>query len=247
MALQGRPLDPSLGFAGWGYNANVGLGDLLVFCLYATAAYRGSVAAVRSPRSASSPSSARSPPPDAAPGAGTVRQHRGRLRADHDAVRSRRLRVLPVAVTQLPERPLPRLAWRSGGTAGRRCSRGGRFGRPASRRDVALVVATAAAVGDTTPTNAAAPPPDIATTAGRRERRRPVRVTCATSGSAPPTSRPGRDRRSPGPTRIVSRTTSWRQRAQTLTQAISPPAATFTFRATAPGAIDLRLHTCTKA
>jgi plastocyanin len=41
VTLQGRPLDPSLGFAAWGYNANVGLGDLLVFSLYATAAYRG--------------------------------------------------------------------------------------------------------------------------------------------------------------------------------------------------------------
>jgi len=41
VALQGRPLDPSVGFAAGGYNANVGLGDLLVFCLYATAAARG--------------------------------------------------------------------------------------------------------------------------------------------------------------------------------------------------------------
>jgi plastocyanin len=41
VALQGRPLDPSVGFAAGAYNANVGLGDLLVFCLYATAAYRG--------------------------------------------------------------------------------------------------------------------------------------------------------------------------------------------------------------
>jgi plastocyanin len=41
IALQGRPLDPSVGFAAWGLNANVGLGDLLVFCLYTTAAYRG--------------------------------------------------------------------------------------------------------------------------------------------------------------------------------------------------------------
>lgn len=40
VALQGRPLDPSVGFAAWGLNANVGLGDLLVFCLYTTAAYR---------------------------------------------------------------------------------------------------------------------------------------------------------------------------------------------------------------
>lgn len=40
VALQGRPLDPSVGFAAGGYNANVGLGDLLVFCLYATAAAR---------------------------------------------------------------------------------------------------------------------------------------------------------------------------------------------------------------
>ena len=41
VALQGRPLDPSVGFAAGGYNANVGLGDLLVFCLYITAAYKG--------------------------------------------------------------------------------------------------------------------------------------------------------------------------------------------------------------
>jgi plastocyanin len=40
VALQGRPLDPSVGFAAGAYNANVGLGDLLVFCLYATAAYK---------------------------------------------------------------------------------------------------------------------------------------------------------------------------------------------------------------
>ena len=61
VALQGRPLDPSIGFAAWGYNANVGLGDLLVFCLYTTAAYKR----LRPPRRdrlarASSPSSARS-------------------------------------------------------------------------------------------------------------------------------------------------------------------------------------------
>jgi len=41
VALQGRPLDPSIGFAAGGYNANVGLGDVLVFCLYITAAYKG--------------------------------------------------------------------------------------------------------------------------------------------------------------------------------------------------------------
>src|ERR671939_835789 len=40
VALQGRPLDPSVGFAAGAYNANVGLGDLLVFCLYAIAAYK---------------------------------------------------------------------------------------------------------------------------------------------------------------------------------------------------------------
>jgi plastocyanin len=40
VALQGRPLDPSIGFATHAYNANVGLGDLLVFCLYTTAAAR---------------------------------------------------------------------------------------------------------------------------------------------------------------------------------------------------------------
>ena len=41
VALQGRPLDPSVGFAAGGLNANIGLGDLLVFCLYSTAAFRG--------------------------------------------------------------------------------------------------------------------------------------------------------------------------------------------------------------
>jgi plastocyanin len=41
VALQGRPLDPSVGFAAGSYNANVGLGDLLVFCLYTIAAYKG--------------------------------------------------------------------------------------------------------------------------------------------------------------------------------------------------------------
>jgi plastocyanin len=41
VALQGRPLDPSVGFAAGTYNANVGLGDLLVFCLYTIAAYKG--------------------------------------------------------------------------------------------------------------------------------------------------------------------------------------------------------------
>jgi plastocyanin len=41
ISLQGRPLDPSIGFAASGYNANVGLGDLLVFCMYTTAAYKG--------------------------------------------------------------------------------------------------------------------------------------------------------------------------------------------------------------
>ena len=41
ISLQGRPLDPSVGFAANGYNANVGLGDMLVFCMYAAAAYKG--------------------------------------------------------------------------------------------------------------------------------------------------------------------------------------------------------------
>jgi plastocyanin len=41
IALQGRPLDPSIGFAAGRFNANVGLGDLLVFCLYTCAAYKG--------------------------------------------------------------------------------------------------------------------------------------------------------------------------------------------------------------
>jgi plastocyanin len=41
VALQGRPLDPSVGFAAGAYNANVGLGDLLVFGLFTIAAYKG--------------------------------------------------------------------------------------------------------------------------------------------------------------------------------------------------------------
>lgn len=39
--FEGQPLDPSIGFA-WGpYNANIGLGDLLVYCLFIAAAYKG--------------------------------------------------------------------------------------------------------------------------------------------------------------------------------------------------------------
>ena len=41
ISLQGRPLDPSIGMAASGFNANVGLGDMLVFCMYTTAAYKG--------------------------------------------------------------------------------------------------------------------------------------------------------------------------------------------------------------
>ncbi|MEA2218211.1 MAG: hypothetical protein QOJ35_837 [Solirubrobacteraceae bacterium] len=41
ISLQGRPLDPSVGFATAAYNANIGLGDLLVFCMYTTAAHKG--------------------------------------------------------------------------------------------------------------------------------------------------------------------------------------------------------------
>ncbi len=37
----GRPLDPSIGFRMGADNANIGLGDLLVFCCFAIAAYKG--------------------------------------------------------------------------------------------------------------------------------------------------------------------------------------------------------------
>lgn len=37
----GRPLDPSIGFRWSFYNANIGLGDLLVYCCFAIAAYKG--------------------------------------------------------------------------------------------------------------------------------------------------------------------------------------------------------------
>jgi hypothetical protein len=40
-SFEGRPLDPSIGFAMGPYNANVGIGDLLVFCLFIVAAYKG--------------------------------------------------------------------------------------------------------------------------------------------------------------------------------------------------------------
>ncbi len=40
-AFEGRPLDPSIGFAFGAYNANVGLGDLLMYSLFIVAAYKG--------------------------------------------------------------------------------------------------------------------------------------------------------------------------------------------------------------
>jgi hypothetical protein len=39
--FEGRPLNASIGFAFHGYNANIGLGDLLIYGLFATAAYKG--------------------------------------------------------------------------------------------------------------------------------------------------------------------------------------------------------------
>lgn len=39
--FEGQPLDPSIGFAFGPYNANIGLGDLLVYCLFIAAAYKG--------------------------------------------------------------------------------------------------------------------------------------------------------------------------------------------------------------
>lgn len=38
--VEGQPLDPSIGFAMGPYNANIGLGDLLVYCIFAVAAYK---------------------------------------------------------------------------------------------------------------------------------------------------------------------------------------------------------------
>jgi hypothetical protein len=40
-AFEGRPLDPSIGFVLGRLNPNIGLGDLLVYCVFVTAAYRG--------------------------------------------------------------------------------------------------------------------------------------------------------------------------------------------------------------
>ena len=40
-AFEGRPLDPSIGFTIGSYNANIGLGDLLIYCLFTVAAYKG--------------------------------------------------------------------------------------------------------------------------------------------------------------------------------------------------------------
>jgi|SRR5579864_8061606 len=39
--FEGQPLDPSIGFAMGPYNANIGIGDLLVYCLFIVAAYKG--------------------------------------------------------------------------------------------------------------------------------------------------------------------------------------------------------------
>src|SRR6266571_4527805 len=39
--FEGQPLDPSIGFAMGPYNANLGIGDLLVFTLFIVAAYKG--------------------------------------------------------------------------------------------------------------------------------------------------------------------------------------------------------------
>lgn len=39
--FEGLALDPSIGFKMGQYNGNIGLGDLLVFCLFAVAAYKG--------------------------------------------------------------------------------------------------------------------------------------------------------------------------------------------------------------
>jgi len=40
-AFEGRPLNASIGFAWGSFNANIGLGDLLVYGLFTTAAYKG--------------------------------------------------------------------------------------------------------------------------------------------------------------------------------------------------------------
>ncbi len=39
--FEGMPLDPSIGFAWGGNNANIGLGDLLIYALFTIAAYKG--------------------------------------------------------------------------------------------------------------------------------------------------------------------------------------------------------------
>jgi len=39
-AFEGRPLNASVGWASGRYSANIGLGDLLVYCLFVTAAYK---------------------------------------------------------------------------------------------------------------------------------------------------------------------------------------------------------------
>lgn len=40
-SVEGRPFDPSIGFAMGPYNANIGIGDLLVYTLFIVAAYKG--------------------------------------------------------------------------------------------------------------------------------------------------------------------------------------------------------------
>ena len=40
-AFEGRPLDPSIGFTMGLFSANIGLGDVLIYCLFTVAAYKG--------------------------------------------------------------------------------------------------------------------------------------------------------------------------------------------------------------
>ena len=230
VALQGRPLDPSVGFAAGAYNANVGLGDLLVFCLFTIAAYkghgrRGAVTAlgVIAVFGAVAPSVT----PLVAPGLfGTTAAAFVPIQALFGPAAFVAYRWLartdarPGAVLAAARRTRP--------VAGRRAG----LALP-GLAIAGLIFATIAGSGDVAATSAAAAP----TTRARRSR-------CATSPSRPArcTSRSGRP--SPGPTTTACRTTSSPRRARAFGSANLLEHATFRFRALRPGTIryECTLH-----
>jgi plastocyanin len=246
VALQGRPLDPSLGFAAWGYNANVGLGDLLVFCLYATAAYRGfgrrgalASLLIIAVFGAIAPSVT----PLLVPGLF------GSTAAAFVPIMTLFGPAAFVCYLWLsrssPERPLRVwLAERAAAPARAVLERRARFGSAVPAGAIAaLVVATLLLSGDATPTTAAAPPPD-APTAGRtcETAVSPVRVTMRNVrfGPAHVTAKMGQTITWTNGDRVPHDIVA--TNGATFDSGDLAAKATYTFRAAAPGAIT---YVCT--